>query len=67
LKQITPDISNSIEKIDDKTFKQICSKCGGKGFYLHQNFNLTTNKIDKQEILSCDCEGGFNYGIRENS
>jgi len=62
---MNPTISNLIERIDDKTFKQLCKQCGGKGYYLHQNFNLSTNKIDKSEIVSCNCEEGFIYGNRE--
>jgi len=63
---VIPTTSNLIEKIDDRTWKQLCSQCGGKGFYLHQNYNLTLNKIDKSELVSCNlCESGFIYGIRE--
>jgi len=56
------DIFNCIEKIDSKTYKQICRKCGGKGFYIHQNYNFTTKKIDVSEKVSCNCEWGFVYG-----
>jgi len=62
----TPTIFNKIERIDDKTFKQICRQCGGKGYYLLQNFNLMTNTIDKKEFVNCEiCEGGFIYGDRK--
>jgi len=63
LQETARNIFNKIEKIDSVTFKQLCRQCGGKGFYLHQNYNMTTNKIDKQELLSCEvCEEGFIYG-----
>jgi len=42
-------------------FKQVCRKCGGKGFY--QSIVVIGNKQMKNEIVSClDCEGGFVYG-----
>jgi len=54
---------NLIEKIDSQTFKQLCRQCGGKGYYIHQNFDLTSKIITKSEIVNCDkCESGFIYG-----
>lgn len=52
-------LSNYIEKIDDVTFRQICSKCGGKGFYRHCDL---TNGTITTEMVNCDCEQGFRYG-----
>jgi len=61
-------IGNLIEKIDSKIFKQICAQCGGKGYYLHQNFDITRGIIDHSEIVNCDqCENGFRYGQKIKS
>jgi len=63
--KITPNISNLIEKIDDNTFKQVCSKCGGKSFYDRIWVDQPSGKIYKSERVSCElCEGGFIYGNR---
>jgi len=57
--------TNLIEKIDSKTFKQLCIQCGGKGYFFHNWVDIDTNKIYKKEIVSCNCENGFKYGPRE--
>jgi len=59
---LNPNIFNKIEQIDSQTYKRICKQCGGKTIFIHQNYNMTTKQIDKQEIVSCNCEGGFIYG-----
>lgn len=42
-------------------FKQLCLKCGGKGFY--QSIVMIEEHEIKNEIVSClDCDGGFVYG-----
>lgn len=64
--KIRPDTSNIIERIDDKTFRQLCAQCGGKGFYIHILADSVTKKPYKTEIVSCEvCEGGFKFGSRE--
>jgi len=65
-RQIPAHFSNFIERIDDQTYKSVCRQCGGKGYYLHQNYDLTRGVIDKQEIVNCDqCESGFIYGEKK--
>jgi len=45
-------------------FKQLCKRCGGKGFY--QDIIVFDGEKIKDEIVSCNaCEGGFIYGPRE--
>jgi len=62
-KTINQRFSNAYERIDESTIKAICRQCGGKGFYLHQNYNVTSATIDESEIVNCDqCESGFIYG-----
>jgi len=40
----------------------LCVKCGGKGYYLLMiGFPDKTDPHKKGEIVSCDCEEGFNY------
>lgn len=45
-------------------FKQLCIKCGGKGYY--QSIVMISGTEIKNEIVSClDCEGGFIYGPKK--
>jgi len=45
-------------------YKQLCKKCGGKGFY--QSILVVGWTQVKNEIVSClDCEGGFIYGPKQ--
>jgi len=42
-------------------YKQLCKKCGGKGYY--QSIVMVSSVEIKNEIVSCEiCEGGFIYG-----
>jgi len=51
--------------VDKDTIKQLCVNCGGKGFYLLMQGFPNSKAIGKKgEIMSCDCEAGFNYKQR---
>ena len=51
---------NLTDKIDDVTNRILGRQCGGKGYYQH--CDLTAGKITT-EIVNCECEGGYTYGI----
>lgn len=45
-------------------FKQLCLRCGGKGFY--QNNIVVDSLLISSEVVSClECEGGFIYGPKQ--
>ena len=56
--QRTIQIGHScFEQVDKDTIKQLCVRCGGKGFYL-----LVTVGNHKGELVFCgECEDGFKY------
>jgi len=55
--------THSIEN-GKEIFKQLCLRCGGKGFY--QNVIVFDGHIVGDNDTSClECEGGFIYGPRE--
>jgi len=55
--------NHSIEN-GKEIFKQLCKKCGGKGYY--QSIIMVSDKEMKNEIVSCEvCEGGFIYGPKQ--
>jgi len=51
------------EKIDSKTKKILCVRCGGKGYYLEMiGFPSKTDPNKTGELVSCnECENGFIY------
>lgn len=45
-------------------YKQLCTRCGGKGYY--QSIVMVSGTEIKNEIVSClECEGGFIYGPKQ--
>jgi len=52
---------NLFEQHDKNTIKQLCVRCGGKGFYLFM-IGFPTDKNRKGDFVFCDqCEDGFKY------
>ena len=59
---------NFLNKIQDHSvengkqiYKQLCKRCGGKGYY--QDIVVVSGIKIKDEIVSClECEAGFIYG-----